>query len=342
VAATRQGDVAAAQQSYTALLARKQTAFLGLRGLLGQALRAGDDDAARRLAERASQLRPDADWLLESLLVLEARAGDWAAARATLAGAAQRQTQPAERVRHHQAIILHELSRAAERSGELRRAAGLAARAQALAADLAEPAAHHARLLIALGRRRAAAKAIERAWRTAPHPDLARLYLDIRPAAPPLACAASLQRLARQNPEAEESRLAIADAALAAQLWGEARRHLGLAVAAAANAGSPGGPSRRLCLLMARLEESEPGDPAAARDWRDRAIGAAPDPCYVCSQSALAGAVHGLRRLRHARLAPPVNRPAADPRRAGRATGGRRRAADAAGAEQLGATAAMG
>ena len=45
--------------------------------------------------------------------------------------------------------------------------------------------------------------------------------------------AAALQRLAAQNPEAAESHLAIAEAALAAQLWGEARRHLGMAVAAA-------------------------------------------------------------------------------------------------------------
>ena len=157
---------------------------------------------------------------------------------------------------------------------------GLAAKAQALAADLAAPAAHNARLLIALGRQRAAAKAIERAWRTAPHPDLARLYLDLRPDAAPLARVAAVQRLAAQNLEASESHLTVAEAALAAQLWGEARRHLTLAIAAAPMPG----PSRRLCRLMARLEESEAGNMAAARDWLDRAIGAPPDPCYVCSR----------------------------------------------------------
>ncbi len=282
-AATRQGDSSAARQSYAALVERPDTEFLGLRGLLGQALRAGEDDAARRLAERARQLRPDSGWLLDSLLVLEARAGDWAAARATLAGAARKKAVPAERARHRQGVVLHELSRDAERRGELRRAAGLAARAQALASDLAAPACHHARLLIGLGRRRAAAKAIERAWRTAPHPDLVRLYLEIQPDARPLARAAALQLLARQNPEAAESHLAIAEAALTARLWGEARRHLGLA-AAAATPGAPPGPSRRLCLLMARLEESEAGDAAAARDWLGRAIGAPPDPAYVCRQ----------------------------------------------------------
>ncbi len=35
---------------------------------------------------------------------------------------------------------------------------------------------------------------------------------------------------------------------------------------------------------MARLEESEAGNMPAARDWLDRAIGAPPDPSYVCAR----------------------------------------------------------
>jgi len=136
-AATRQGDATTARQSYGALLGRPDTEFLGLRGLIGEALRAGEDNAALPLAERARKLRPDAPWLVESLLVLEARAGDWAAARATLAAAARRRALPAERARHHQGVVLHEQSRDAEQSGDLRRAAKLAASAQKLASDLA-------------------------------------------------------------------------------------------------------------------------------------------------------------------------------------------------------------
>jgi HemY protein len=283
-AATQEGDTAAARAAYTALLDRPDTEFLGLRGLIGQALRAGDDDAARHLAERARRLRPESRWLIDAQLVLAARAGDWEAAQGTLAGAARRRVLPAERARHHRGIVLHEMSRAAERRGDQRQAARWAAKAQVLASDLAAPADHHARLLIGLGRKRAAAKAIERAWLTAPHPDLARLYIEIHPEAAPLARAAAVQRLAAHNPEASESHLAIAEAALAAQLWGEARRHLTLAIAAPTPELPSVGPSRRLCRLMARLEESESGDMPAARDWLDRAIGAPPDPSYVCSR----------------------------------------------------------
>jgi HemY protein len=278
-AATRQGDTAAAREAYASLLERPDSEFLGLRGLIGQALRDGEDNAARRLAARAQQLRPDAGWLLETLLVLQARADDWPAIEATLAASARRRTLPAERLRHHSGIALHQLSLMAERRGDLREAAKLAARAQRRAADLAVPAVQHARLLMALGHRRAAVRAIERAWRKAPHPDLARLYFDTSPEAGPLARASAAQRLATINPQAEESHLVIAEASLAARLWGEARRHLDLAAAAAAVA-----LSRRLCRLMARLEESERGDMAAARGWLDRALAAPPEPCYVCAE----------------------------------------------------------
>jgi HemY protein len=277
-AAHRQGDAAAARQAYTTLLARRDTEFLGLRGLIGQALRDGDDATALRLGERARLLRPQAGWLAEKLLVLQARGGDWEAARELLAGAARHGALPPERARHHRGIVLHELSLAAERRGDLRLAAKLAGEAQALAPDLAAPAWQHGRLLLALGRRRAATKALKRAWRSAPHPDLARLYLDLRPEAGPLARAAAAQRLAAQNPAAAESRLAIVEAALAARLWGEAQRHLELAAGP-----PPAVPTRRECLLSAQLAEGS-GNPRAAHDWRERAVGAPPDAGYMCRQ----------------------------------------------------------
>ena len=169
-AASRQGDAEAARRAYAALLDRRDTEFLGLRGLIGQALRAGDDAAALPLAERARALRPDAPWLAENLLRLQARAGDWQAARETLAAAARRRALPAGAERHGRGVVLYELSRSIERAGDLRRASGLAAQAQQLAPDLAPIACHNARLLLARGRtaRRGAGDRARLANRAAP------------------------------------------------------------------------------------------------------------------------------------------------------------------------------
>ena len=99
-AASRQGDAEAARRIYAALLDRRDTEFLGLRGLIGQTLRADDDAAALPLAERARALRPDAPWLAENLLRLQARAGDWqgGARDAGRGGAAPARCRPASNV----------------------------------------------------------------------------------------------------------------------------------------------------------------------------------------------------------------------------------------------------
>jgi HemY protein len=278
-AAQLEGDEAAAARSFTALLDAKEGAFLGLRGLVGQALKQGDGAAALRLAQRARDAQPKARWAFETVLALQTRAGLWEDARDTLTAAVRRDLLPTTRAEHHRGAVLYELSRQAEHGGESRRALALAATAHRLAPDLAALAAHHARLLIAAGRRRAARRAVEHAWRTAPQPELALIWGELGAEAPALKLVSWYERLAAENLASNESAIALAEAALAAQLWGQARRHLGQALAAQAE-----GPSRRLCLLMAKLEESEHPGTGAAREWFDRALVAPPDPTYVCAR----------------------------------------------------------
>ena len=273
------GDETAAKKFFTAMLDRPEMEFLGLRGLLNQALRAGDRGTALRLTERAATLRPDTAWVVENLFELEAREGRWEAAQETLAQAVKRRIIPRERGRHHRGVILYELSHAAIANGDRARGRSLAAQAQSLTTDLAAPAAHHARLLLQDRRTGPAARSIESAWRTIPHPDVAQVYAAIHDGASALDRLKSFERLAAQNPDARETHLAVAEAALDAQLWGEARRHLDRAVSAPAppviarlqnlasfpatpdpdEVASLEGPTPRLCLMMARLEEAEHG-----------------------------------------------------------------------------------
>jgi len=68
------------------------------------------------------------------------------------------------------------------------------------------------------------------------------------------------------SPDAAESHIALADAALDANLWGEARTHLAKATDIL---GDPVPPV--LCRLWARLEEAEHGDLTAAHRWLKKA-----------------------------------------------------------------------
>ena len=278
-AAQLSGDEHAAKKYFTAMLERAETEFLGLRGLLMQALRGGDEHTALRLVERAKAIRPRTPWVLSSLFELQARAGKWHEAEATLAEAVKRKALALEH-RFHRAALLHEKSRAAETDGASSEAMQHVAKAHSLDPGFAPAALRYAHLLRVGGRVRQAAKALEAAWRAAPHPHLADAYRALFGEEAPLLRFKRMERLASANPEHRESHMAMASAALEARLWGEARRHL---EAAGANDGEHGALPPRLCRMMAELEEQQHRDHVAARAWLARAANAtAADHAYVC------------------------------------------------------------
>ena len=128
------------------------------------------------------------------------------------------------------------------------------------------------RLLAEAGEPRKAGRVLEAAWRENPHPDLADAYADLVPGAAAQDRLARMRALARLAAGSPESALAVAQAALDANEFSEAR-------AALAPLQAP--PTRRVATLMARLEEAEHGDTGRAREWMARALTAANDPAWT-------------------------------------------------------------
>ncbi|KAA0573977.1 tetratricopeptide repeat protein [Azospirillum sp. B21] len=274
-AAQLQGDERAAKQYFEAMLERPETAFLGMRGLLTQAIKSGDRVEALNLARKARGLQPNTPWLLGTLYDLEAQAGDWAAAEGTLQQAIQAGAIPTEEGRRHRAVLLLERSFEAERRGRADSALSHAQAAHDMMPGFVPAAVRLARLQIAADRPKPAAKVVERAWRQSPHPELAEIYRGLVSSYDPLARVRLFQKLVRQAPDSAESHLAVAQAAIEAQLWGEARQHLNRAMEI--------GPSRRTYRLMAELDRSERHDEDAAKDWLARAADAPEDPVWTCN-----------------------------------------------------------
>jgi HemY protein len=284
-AAQLNGDETAARNYFLAMLERPETEFLGVRGLLTQALKAGDEAEALALAERARRLKPKTGWALTSLTELQARAAQWKEAEATLLQAVKRRALPAPEAKRLQSALLLEQSRAAAGAGDARGALSLAERAGEADPGFAPAAVWRATLLRDGGRLRQAARAIEAAWRLAPEPALAEVYRSLAPAEMAMQRLKRMQELAQGNPDHLESRLLLAEATLRARLWGEARRYLGL-LGVQDEAGSDGPlPPARASLLMAEIEESERQDGARARMWLARAAASAAfDATYVCAK----------------------------------------------------------
>lgn len=273
-AAQLQGDDKAANQYFHAMLERPETAFLGLRGLLTQAVKTGDRVEALNLARRAHKLQPNTPWVLATLYDLEARSGDWAAAEGSLQAAVQAGAIPADEGRHRRAALLLERSFEAERRGRSDSALYHAQSAYDLLPGFVPAAARLARLLLAAGRQKPASKTIERAWRQSPSPELADVYREILASYDPLTRVKLFEKLAAQSPGNVEGHLAVARAALDAELWGEARSHLMKALETQ--------PSRRVYHLLADLERAEHGNEEAARSWLAQAASATPDPAWTC------------------------------------------------------------
>jgi HemY protein len=141
------GDADAAKTEYGAMLDDPDATFLGLRGLIVQALKTGDDAAALDLTQRAKRLKPQSTWVLQSQLTLEARAGAWRQGLETLNEAVKRQALTAEAGRRHKAVMLIARSRQSQADGRQNDALAFAAQANALDESFAPAAIHHAELL---------------------------------------------------------------------------------------------------------------------------------------------------------------------------------------------------
>ena len=257
------------------MLDDEQMAFLGLRGLIAQSLRDGNQAQALDYAERAFALKPQTPWVVHSLFDMQAQLHQWRAAQDTLDAGTRRKVVSAERGRTLRALLLVERSRAAEHDGQPNEALGMAREAFGLAPERIAATTRLAELQIKTGDARRAMKTLERGWSLAPHPDLAALYLRASGENDPLKRVAVARRLAARKSDDIESHLVLARATLEAGLWGEARRHL--------EAAGGGNPPVRVCRMMAELEERADSDQTKVRDWLARAAEAPADRAWRCT-----------------------------------------------------------
>ncbi|MDD9876083.1 MAG: heme biosynthesis protein HemY [Magnetovibrio sp.] len=278
-AAQLNGDDQAAQAFFQAMTEDADTEFLGLRGLLNQAIKNGDDEEALALVRRAYRLRPKSDWVASSLFDLQVRNGQWLDAQLTNKELQRNGIIDSDAGRRRKAVLALQQAAEARRAGDTVAAAKQVKTAYDQDPAFAPAAVAHAEALIAAGKAKRAADVIEKTWRMAPHPDLVVPFWRATDADDGLACVKATERLTAQNPDHSESHIALARAALEASLWGEARKHL-----AAVSENGSGGNEARVCRLWAELEEAEHGDDEATRRWLTRASMADEDPAWVCGE----------------------------------------------------------
>jgi HemY protein len=247
--------------------------LLGLRGLHVEALRRGDDEAAYEYARLAHESAPAA-WAGQAMLERCDMADDWAGALAVVETNAARKTIDAATARRQRAVLKTAIALRLQDRDPVE-ALALAREAIRLAPGLVPASALAGQLLARKGDLRRASKLLERAWRAAPHPDLARAYIDVRQGDSASDRLARAKVLARLAPGESESALVLARAALEARDFRLARQ----AMSDVFNNGRR--PTARMCLTMADIEETEHGPSGRMREWLARAARAARDPVWI-------------------------------------------------------------
>ncbi len=269
------GDRASAVAAYNAMLQHHETQGLGLRGLHLEARRAGDHAAALQYAMRANARAPAA-WAGQAVLDDRTRRGDWAGALATVdSNAAARLIDKPTANRWRAVIKTAMAEEAMER--DPKGALALAQEACRQAPTLVPAAAISGRLTGQAGDYRRASRMLEAAYAQTPHPDLAAAYLRVRHGDSSEDRLTRARTLARMAPNDPESLLTLGRAALEAHDVSAARA----AIAPLIASDSPNGrPTRRVCLLMADIEEAD-GNDGAVREWLGRAARAPRDKAWV-------------------------------------------------------------
>lgn len=286
-AAQLTGDENSTSRYYAQMLERPEMSFLGLRGLITQAIKRGDDAHALTLIRRAQLLQPKADWVLVLLVDLEARAGHWEPALEALSRAGRVGAIPPDKVRKQRCILLLGQSEAQAARGFYEDASYTARKAHELMPGFVPAAIAYATTLLKTDRAKLANKVIERVWRVHPHPQLVPLYIEAGGELNPLALVKRLDRLASFNPDALESHIMLAEAAIKAQLWGVAKDHLTKAQARGANV--------RVFTLLAELAAKESNDATRGQEWKQKALAAPAEPVWQCTACHSAAPVWSAR-----------------------------------------------
>jgi HemY protein len=287
-AGTMAGDSDMATAAFEKLAVHREGSFLGLRGLLSQAVAREDWGRANELARQAEKVQPGAGWLKSENT---AKTADWqealllsrdAAPHAALAAAAaDAEADPAQALK---------LAKDA-----FRRDPGLPAAALAYARRLRET-----------GSEKAAQDVLRKAWARVPHPDIAAMALA--PAPDRLARLKAGQALVRGVAESADSHLLLARLSLDAGITGDALRE----AEAAQRAGLK---QRRLYVLLADIADAAGSDEqhhAKALEALKQAAVADPDPAWACgacgaAQSAWHAACTNCHAVGRVRWTVPVS-----------------------------------
>lgn len=275
-AAEMNGDKHLAGEMYKRLLTDDRTRFVGVRGIMKQKLAEGDTDTAMKLAAKAFAIKPQHEATQDVLLGLQSASQDWAGARETLGAKLKYGALPRDVHRRRDAVLALGQARDILDAGDSVKALEAAIAANRLSPDLVPAAVLTAQGYVEAGKPKYATRVLVKAWQSQPHPDIAAAFAAILPDENATDRVKRFQVLTKHNPDADETKMLVAELHVAAQDFAAARQALGDL--------AQDRPTQRSLTLMAAIERGEGADDIVIRAWLARAVTAPRGPQWVCDK----------------------------------------------------------
>lgn len=276
-----EGKEEEAQEYFHELMQNKDTAFLGVRGLLQASLDQGNHEQALLLARKAHDLNPKQSWILKIRYDLEIKSAQWPEARKTLKRAERIKAFPINKIKSDRVAICLAYAEQYKHHGDESKAFEEIKKAYKLAPDFVPASCAMVEAYLAQGKRSRAVQILERAWKAGAHPDLLTLWEQTMPTRKSKDVLARLkwyERLLAISPQSVQGLLAVADAAIQDGLWGEARSYLDKAENIRAT-------SKLYELRTALEEKSGSNDEIAIQKYFKMAQTTDPEPVWVCCET---------------------------------------------------------
>jgi len=283
-AAQLKGDEKLAIKYFKQLSDDEDAGFLGLRGLLIDALKEKKYKIALDYARQAQDAYPGQGWLLKTVYDLEIRNHQWDKAIKTgklvvKTGGMDEQTAQTN------AVAIHLMRGDYERDrGDNKTALKEYEYAHKIDPNFVPTVTRLARFYLDQNKKKKAVDLVRKIWKTNPHPDLAMLWEEM---APPKGEKNNthvkrlkwFEDLVALNPDAYDGQITAARTAMDIGYWGEARAYLMQAEKIH--------PSASLYRLMAIAEQNSGDNEDLIHDMMEKASEGLPDKSWYCMQTGL-------------------------------------------------------
>lgn len=258
------GDSDHIKTQLIALLNNKKTTYLGVRGLLQQALHKGAWQQANVLVDDALRLRPKSVWVVEKSLMTKAHLGDYNAAMTVLENAFKVRVFEKSDYEKRKANLLYHMAQQCVSKQDLATALSHLTQAQKLDAGNVDIVNLGVDILQTNQDIKTLEKWILTLWAINPTPELFKKYRMAAVVAENKQ-QVRLKRLAKQNRNHPITRTMMANYFVETKQFKQAQEWLNPLVKGRENGNKL---TRQVCLLMAEIEEHQNHDLIASERWR--------------------------------------------------------------------------